>query len=480
VAAEPRLEIYAHPLDDILRRAPHTLDSDREKLLASTNLLAGTPATVYNILTGAELPWPTVTLADGREVRIDQAAYTKYRAAPNREDRKKVYEAFWGKWAEFEQTMGVALYAELKKDLFYGQVRNYPSCLARALDADNVPETVYRTLIDTANANLPTLHRYLKLRGRMLGIDDLRYHDLYPPLVASDRVFPIEKGKRLVLEAVRPLGDDYAAIVETGFGNRWMDTYPRPGKRSGAYSSSGAYDVHPYVLMNYNDDYESVSTLAHEWGHAMHGNLANEAQPFPTAHYAIFVAEVASTFNEALLLEHVLKNAESDEERLYYLGSALEGLRMTFFRQTMFAEYELEIHELVERGEALSGERFTALYAELLERYHGHDAGVVTIDDAYALEWAYIPHFYYDFYVYKYATSIAAGSLFAREILDGKAGARDRYLEVLRAGGSKYPYDMLREAGVDLATPAPYEALIARMNAIMDQIEVILEKQRAG
>jgi oligoendopeptidase F len=256
-----------------------------------------------------------------------------------------------------------------------------------------------------------------------------------------------------------------------------MDVYPRTGKRSGAYSNGAAYDVHPYVLMNYNDDYESVSTLAHEWGHALHSHLANQAQPYPTADYSIFVAEVASTFNEALLLDRMLKQATSDDERLYYLGSYLEGLRGTFFRQTMFAEFELAIHEAGERGEALTSEKLSAMYGELLRRYHGHDAGVLRIDDAYTVEWAYIPHFYYNFYVYQYATSLAASTQLAREVMDGKPGARERYLGLLRAGGSRYPYELLREAGVDLASETPYRALVAQMNWAMDEIDTIVARR---
>ncbi len=477
LAREPRLQVYGHKLDDVLRRAPHTLDAKGEQLLATSGLMADAPSTLYSILTNAELPWPSVTLSDGTTVRLDQSAYTKYRSSPNRADRELVFRTFWGKWAEYQQTLGVALYANLKKDRFYQQARTYPSCLAQALDADNVPEAVYRTLVATTNTNLPTLHRYFQLRGRMLGLTDLRYHDLYPPLVTSDRAYPIEDGKKLVLEAVAPLGDDYVTTVRQGFAERWMDTYPRQGKRSGAYSSGSAYDVHPYVLMNYNDDYESVSTLAHEWGHTMHSYLANASQPYPRADYAIFVAEVASTFNEGLLLDYVLKHAKSDEEKLFYLGSALEGLRTTFFRQTMFAEYELGIHERAEKGEALTGARLTELYGELLKRYHGHAQGVVTIDDAYTVEWAFIPHFYYNFYVYKYATSIAAASLLVDEVLANKIGARERYLGVLKAGGSQYPYEILKAAGVDLATPAPYEALVRRMNGIMNQIEAILDRR---
>ena len=261
-----------------------------------------------------------------------------------------------------------------------------------------------------------------------------------------------------------------------GFDHRWMDTYPRPHKLSGAHMDGYAYDVHPYVLMNYNDDYESVTTVAHEWGHAMHSYLANKAQPFVTSNYAIFIAEIASTFNEELLLQRVLKTAKTDDERLYYLGYALEQLRGTFFRQAMFAEFERNIHARVDKGEPLTGEALTKTYCEILKRYHGASEGVVDIDDAYCVEWAYIPHFYNSFYVYQYATSIAASALFAQRVGANEPGALPRYLDLLKAGGSGYPYELVKKAGVDLATPAPYQALVARMNSIMDEIEAILAK----
>jgi len=477
LADELGLAEYRHFLEDILRSKAHTLGAEAESVLATAGLMADTASTTYSILTNAEIPWPTVTLSDGTKARLDQAGYTRWRAAPNRDDRKKVFDAFWATWHDYERTCGVTLYSQLKRDLFYSQTRKYPSCLAAALDGDNIPDTVYRTLIRETNANLGTLHRYFKLRGRMLGIKDLRYYDIYPPLVKADIHFPIQRGEQLVLQAIQPLGKEYAATVKRGFESRWMDAFPRPGKRSGAYSSGAVYDVHPYVLMNYNGDYESVSTMAHEWGHTMHSYLANASQPYPTADYSIFVAEVASTFNEALLLDHMLKTASSDTQRLYYLGSALEGLRGTFFRQAMFAEFELTIHELVEKGEALSGQRFSEIYGELLRRYNGDQQDIMKTADAYTVEWAYIPHFYYDFYVYQYATSIAASSLFAQEVLDGQPGARQRFLGVLKAGGSRYPYELLKDAGVDLATPAPYEALVKRMNTIMDEIEAILDRQ---
>ncbi|HPW56288.1 MAG: oligoendopeptidase F [Thermoanaerobaculaceae bacterium] len=478
LTVEPKLAPYRFFLEDLERQRAHTLSPAEEMLLARTGLVTPTAQTAYGILTDADMPYPTVKLGDGTEVRLDKAAYTRYRAATSREDRIKVFAEFWKTYSEFERTLGVLLDGQVKRDLFNARARKYPSCLTAALDDSNVPESVYHTLLAEANRALPTLHRAFKLRARLLGISDLGYHDIYPPLVPSlEMRFPIDQARALVVEAVAPLGPEYAGVVKKGFESRWMDVYPRPGKRSGAYSNGSTYDVHPYVLMNYNDDYESLSTLAHEWGHAMHSYLANAAQPIQTADYSIFVAEVASTFNEALLLDRMLKQAKTDDERLSLLGSYLEGLRGTFFRQTMFAEFELMIHQAAERGEALSGKKLTEMYGALLRRYHGHDQGVMRIDDAYAVEWAYIPHFYYNFYVYQYATSLAASSLLAKDVLEAKPGARERYLGLLKAGGSKYPYELLKDAGVDLATPAPYKALEARMSWAMDEIEAILARR---
>ncbi|MDX1380030.1 MAG: M3 family oligoendopeptidase, partial [Xanthomonadales bacterium] len=407
--AEPALEPYRQSIRDTLRQAEHTLDEDGEQLLAANSLVQATAFNTYRTLSNADMPWPTITLSDGTEVRLDQAAYTKYRAAENRDDRKAVFDAFWGKWKEFERTYGTTLSGLLNNHVFSARARNYDTTLAAALDGSNIPPAVYTTLLEEVNASLPTLHRYFTLRGRMLGVEQPAYFDIYPPLVELDKEFPLEVGKRLSLESAAPLGPAYAEVMAHGLENRWMDAYPRPGKVSGAYMSPGAaFDVHPFILMNYNDDYESVSTLAHEWGHAMHTYLATKSQPYPTSSYSIFTAEIASTFNEALLLDHMLRQAQNDQERLYYLGSALENLRGTFYRQAMFAEYELAIHEAAERGEPLDGAKFTEMYADIVRRYHGHDQGVMTVDDLYVAEWAYVPHFHYNFYVYQYATSYVA------------------------------------------------------------------------
>ena len=475
--AVPGLAPYRMALDNILRAAPHTLDTQGEAIVAGFQLAARQSGAIYSILTNADMPWPTVKLSTGEEVKLDQAAYTQWREVANRDDRKKVMDAFFGELKAFERTMGVAYYGNLKEDTVYTRLRKYPDSLTRALDRNKIPRAVYDTLIAATNANLPTLHRYFRLRAKMLGLQEMRYYDIYPPLVPSGRTYPIDEGIRMMLAAVQPLGPDYVAAMKKGVESRWMDVYPRPRKLSGAHMAGFAYDVHPYLLINYTDNYESVSTIAHEWGHAMHTYFSNKAQPYPTAGYPIFVAEIASTLNEALLLDYALKSAKDDDERLLYLGSALEGLRATFFRQAMFAEFEQKAHEAVDRGQPLTGEQLTKSYLEILKRYHGDAQGVVKIDDLYGIEWAYIPHFYSSFYVFQYATSISAGSLFAEAILQGQPGAREKYLKLISSGGSDYPYELVKAAGVDLATRAPYDAVATRMNRIMDEIEGILARR---
>ena len=471
----PGLAAYRFAFDNVLRTAPHTLDSAGEAIVASFALSRGQAGQVYGIFSNADMPWPTVKLADGTEVKIDQSAYGKHRESANRDDRKKVMDAFFGKFKEFETTLGVNFYGALREDTVYTKVRKYSDSLTRALDANKVPVAVYDALVKSTNENLPTLHRYFRLRGKILAVPEMRYYDIYPPLVGAGRDYPIDEGIRIMLESTAALGPEYVAAIRQGLKDRWMDTYPRPKKLSGAHVFGVAYDVHPFVLMNYNRNYASVSTLVHEWGHAIHTHLSNKGQPFATARYATFVAEIASTTNEALLLDSMLTGAKNDEERMVYLGSALETLRGTFFRQTMFAEFERHVHDVVDKGQSLTGAQLTQIYGEILRRYHG-DA--VTIDDLYAIEWAYIPHFYNPFYVFQYATSIAAGSLFADDILANRPGARERYLKLLSAGGSDYPYELVKAAGVDLATPAPYSAIAARMNRIMDEIEAILAKRK--
>ena len=477
VAEDQGLRIHAFPLERIIRRASHTLDGAGEELVAQFGNISDTGESIYRVLSNADMPWPKVKLSSGEEIVLDQSAYTRVREAPNRADRKLVMDSFFGTFKQFERSLGVMFYSQLKQDAVYSKVRKYPDSITRVLDGNRIPVAVVDTLIAQTEKNLPTLWRYFRLRARLLGVKDMAYYDIYPPLVSGQYRFPIERGRQLALDAVAPLGAEYSSAMAVGLASRWMDTYPRPRKQSGAHMAGYAYDVHPYVLMNYNDDYESVSTLAHEWGHAMHSYLANRAQPYVTAGYATFVAEIASTFNEELLLDRMLKTASSDDERIFYLGHALESLRGTFFRQAMFAEFERRIHAAVDAGKSLTGEQLSQQYCALLKRYHGVAEGVMTIDERYCVEWAYIPHFYSPFYVYQYATAIAASSLFADQVVQGEPGARERYLGLLRAGGSADPYDLVKAAGVDLASPAPYQSLVARMNRVMDEIEAILARK---
>ncbi|MFP3943528.1 MAG: oligoendopeptidase F, partial [Alphaproteobacteria bacterium] len=479
LAQNEGLKVHRFNLMDTLRQAPHTLGKEAEAVLAATGLLTASPNNVYGVLANSDVPWPAFTLPDGEEVTLNQAGYVRLRVHPDREVRKQVFDSFWSTFSEYSNSFGSMLAAEVQANLFQSKARKYDSILDWALDEDNLPPEVYRTLVEEVNRGLPVLHRYFKLRARMLGIEDMGYHDIYPPLVELDRKFDIETSRRLTIAANSKLGNDFVRKLSQATKERWMHVYPQKGKRSGAYMSGGAYDVHPYVFLNHNDSFDSLSTYAHEWGHAMHSILTNENQPWEMADYSTFIAEVASTGQELLLFQHMVDNARTDEEKLFYLGQALETFRGTFFRQTMFAEFELAVHEEVEKGGALSGERLTELYTDLVRRYHGHDQGVVTVDDQIGYEWAYIPHFYYDFYVFQYSTSIAAASYLAQQVTAGADGAVENFLDVMRAGGSKYPYDILKDAGLDMASPEPYRALVRRMDSIMDQIEEILDRREA-
>jgi oligoendopeptidase F len=473
LAAEPGLAKFRFYLANILRRAPHTLSEESERVLAASGSALAGPGDVRDQLASSDIPRPEVTLSTGRTVRLDDQAYTINRYAPDRADRKLVFDRFWGSYKAFEGSLGAALSAKVKGDMFQARSRHYPNSLQWALAGDNIPEGVYRTLVAEANRGLPVLHRYFALRQRMLNLPDLHYYDIYPPLVRNDRRFPLAEMRTTTLAAVQPLGPEYQRLLATGTAARWMDPFPRQGKTSGAYMSGGAYDVHPYLLLNLAENYEGVTTYAHEWGHAMHTLLAKSRQPFETSEYATFTAEIASTTNEQLLARYMVANATTPQEKLFYLGQQMEGYRSTFFRQTMFAEFELRIHDMAEAGEGLSGEKFTALYLELLRKYHG--AGM-EIDPLYAIEWAYIPHFYRTFYVFQYATSISGAVYFSQSVLNGGAAARERYLDALRAGGSDYPAEILKHAGLDMTTPAPYQALVAEFTRVLDQAEALLPR----
>lgn len=476
---EKGLAIYRHYLFDILRRQAHTGTEGEEKIIADAGLMSDAAQSIYGIFSDADFPNPEVTLSDGKTVKLDKATFSLYRTVPNREDRRTVFAAFFGRMNDYRRTFGTQLYAELKKNMFYMRARNYNSSLESALDGNNIPVEVYRKLVENTNKHLPTFHRYLKLRKRMMGLDELHYYDLYAPLVKGvDLKYTVEEAQKSILASLSPLGSDYIDVSRKAFTERWIDMYPTEGKRSGAYSNGSAYDVHPYILMNYNGKYDDMSTLTHELGHTMHSYYSNKNQPFATANYSIFVAEVASTFNEALLIDTMLQEIKDDGARLSLLGNYLEGIKGTVFRQTQFAEFELRIHELAEQGEALTGDRFNEIYQELTRKYYGHNQKICIVDDEIQAEWSYIPHFYYNFYVYQYATSFTASAALSEKVLAGDKQATKRFLEFLGSGGSDYPINLLKKAGVDMTTSEPFELTMKKMNRVIDEMEKILDRMK--
>jgi oligoendopeptidase F len=476
VAAEPRLKVYRFYLDDIVRRAPHTLSDAEERLLAASSVIGNTPSSVYGIFSDADFPYPSVTLSDGKIIKIDSSSFNLERMRPVREDRQKVMSAFFTALGTFRGTFGATMNGQVQSDVFYAQARHYKNALEASLDGPNIPTSVYTRLIDGVNNNLPTFHRYLKLRQKMLGLSELHYYDLYAPLVASvDLSYSLDEAQRNVLAALAPLGPEYSAAAKRAFAERWIDWYPTEGKRAGAYSNNGAYDVHPYMLLNYNGKYPDVSTVAHELGHTMQSYFSSRAQPYPTANYPIFVAEVASTFNEALLIDRMLKTITDDKTKLSLLGNYLENIKGTVFRQTQFAEFELRMHEMVEGGRPLTGDELSKAYAEITRKYYGQDKGVCIVDDYVAHEWAFIPHFYRNFYVFQYATSFTASAALSEKVLAGDQAATKRYLAFLSAGGSAYPIELLKQAGVDMTSDEPLQLTIQKMNRVMDEMERILK-----
>jgi len=483
LAAEPRLRQYGMYFDNILRAAPHTLSPAEEKVLARMGALGDTGGTIQSVFRSADMPFPEITLAAGEKVRLDASGYEKYRASPHKADRDTAFKAFWTRYIEFTRTFAATLNATVEASVAQRDVRKFPTTLDASLFDDNIPRSVYTQLLTDVNANLPTLHRYLKLRQKIMGLPQLGYEDLYAPIVQRvDLEWTPEQAMQMTLDSFAPLGKDYVEALRQGYADRWVDFMPNTGKSPGAYSTT-VYGLHPYQLTNFNGAWSDVSTLAHESGHSMHSYLSNAKQPYAMANYSLFVAEVASTLNENLLFHHVLDQTQDDRTRLFLLSSYLDSMRTTLFRQTLFAEFEMKMHEAVERGEPLTGESLNKMYLELLRRYYGHDQGVVNVDERYAAEWAFIPHFYRPFYVYQYATSMIGGMQLADGMIgkaavkSGKATAnRAAYLRLMEAGGSKYPIELLQDAGVEMTTSGPFNAAMREMNAIMDEIERIYAK----
>ncbi len=470
--SEPGLEHYRFLLEEITRQKPHTLSAAEEAILAQASEVANAPSTIFGMLNNADIKFPMIVNEQGEEVELTKGRYLQFMESKDRRVRKEAFEALYATYGKHRNTIAATLTAAVKRDVFYARARKFDSALQAALFADNVDVSVYDNLIATVHEHLPLLHRYVALRKKMLGLDELHMYDLYVPIVKDvEMEIPYEQAVATVKEALRPLGDDYAKVLDEGFGSGWIDVYENEGKTSGAYSW-GAYTTHPYVLMNYQDNLNNMFTLAHEMGHALHSYFSNKTQPYTYADYKIFVAEVASTLNEALLMHHMLETKSDKAERMYLLNYYMEQFRGTLFRQTMFAEFEKMIHAKVEAGEALTADSLCEMYRELNVKYHGPD---MVVDSQIELEWARIPHFYNNFYVYKYATGISAATSLAKQILEDGQPAVDRYLLFLKSGGSDYPLNLLKKAGVDLTTPQPIAEALSVFKDLLDEMEELAD-----
>lgn len=476
LAKDPRTADHWMSFDQLKREKKHILSDLEEELMAKTSIMGDVPDGAYSMLTDAEMPWPQMTLESGEEIKLDHAEYMNQRISKNRADRKTAFDLFWKTYKQFEGTFGELMAGNIRSSVFGQVVRKYASVLESRLEGKNIPVSVYDSLVENVNKALPTFHRYLKLRQKMLGVDQLEYWDVYAPVVSDiDLKYTYEEARQLVLEAIKPLGEEYGKVVLKAFEDRWIDVYPNEGKASGAYSTGAAYDVHPYILTNFNGTLDSVSTLIHELGHTMHSYLSNTNQPYHLSHYVIFVAEVASTFNECLLDELMLKKLTKKEEKISLLMNILDGFKGTLFRQTQFAEFEREMYKLGESNQPITGKKLTQLYLDILKKYYGHDNGVCHIDDLVGIEWAFIPHFYRAYYVYQYSTSFIASNALVENVLNGGKEERDRYLKFLSSGCADYPIDLLAKAGVDMLSSKPFDYVVKKMNRIMDEIEDLMK-----
>lgn len=464
------LELYRHLLDNTLRQKEHYLSASEERLLAMAGDVTQGPDNIFSMLNNADLTFPMIKNEEGEEVRLTHGRYIEFMQSKNRRVREDAFKGLYSKYAEFINTFSTTLSTAVKGHIFYARARKYNSALEASLDDDNVPVAVYNNLINTVKENLEPMHRYISLRKRILGLDELHMYDIYAPLVKEvEMKIPFVEAKEKVLQGLKPLGDEYLGILREGFNSGWIDVYENKGKRSGAYSS-GCYGVHPYVLLNYTDNLDNVFTLAHEMGHALHSYYSNKNQPFVYANYKIFVAEVASTLNETLLINYLLNHTDDENEQRYLINHYLEQFRGTVFRQTMFAEFEKIIHEEAEKGNPLTPQLLKEIYHDLNVQYYGPE---IVVDNEIDLEWARIPHFYYNFYVYKYATGFSAATALAGKILQKEDGAVERYLNFLKSGDSDYPLNLLKKAGVDLTSSAPIEAAIGTFTEFVDKMEAL-------
>ena len=466
--AHPSLGAYRFTLEEMLRQKPHTLSKSEESLMAQVGHLSQAPNTIFSMLNNADMKFPTINNDKGEPTELTHGRYIQFLESRNRDVRREAFEAMYGTYAKQKNTLAATLSANVNKNMFYSRARKYDSALEMSLSGDNIPAEVYTSLIDTIHEHLPLLHRYLALRQKLLKLDELHMYDLFTPLVEEfDMDISYEQAQATVLESLKPLGDDYLNTLREGFASSWIDIYENEGKRSGAYSW-GAYGTHPYVLLNHKDNLNSMFTLTHEMGHALHSYYSDNTQSYRDAQYTIFLAEVASTLNEALLMDYMLNKSTNPKEKMYLLTYYADQFRTTVFRQTMFAEFEKNIHALAESGEALTPETLSRVYYELNKQYHGDS---MVVDQAIEMEWARIPHFYSSFYVYKYATGFSAATSFAKQILEEGQPAVERYMGFLKSGGSDFSINILKKAGVDMSGPAPIRQAMEVFASLVEQME---------
>lgn len=466
--ADPALAPYRFTLQEMKREKAHILSKSEEALLAQVGTLSQAPQNIFSMLNNADLKFPNIKDEHGNEVELTHGSYIQYLENPNREVRERAFKAVYDTYARNKNTIAASLSANVNKNIFYSRVRKYPSVLEMSLYGDNIPKEVYTNLVDTIHESLPLLHRYMKLRKKLLGVDELHMYDLFAPLVKEYKWdITFDEAKAMTVEGLKPLGKEYLDVLKKGYSDRWIDVYENENKRTGAYSW-GAYGTHPYVLLNHKDNLNSMFTLAHEMGHALHSYFSDEALPYRDAQYTIFLAEVASTTNEALLMDYLLKHATDPKQKMYLLTYYADQFRTTVFRQTMFAEFEKIIHERAEQGESLTPQALSDIYYELNMKYHGDG---MTVDKDIAMEWARIPHFYNSFYVYKYATGFSAATSFSKQILEEGQPAVDRYLGFLKSGGSDFSINILKKAGVDMSSPKPIREAMSVFESLIEEME---------
>lgn len=471
IQQEKGLELYRHYLDELIRQKAHVLSANEEQILAQAGEMAEAPDMIFTMINDADIKFPFIKDENGNDVELTKGRYIQFMESYDRRVRQNAFEALYDTYGRYRNTLAATLGSNVKKDIFFSRVRKYPSSLEASLDDDNVPVSVYNGLIDAIHRNMELMYRYVRLRKRMLGLDELHMYDLYVPLVPDLKVkMSYEDAVAKVLEGLHPLGDEYRSILEQGFEGSWIDVYENQGKTSGAYSW-GCYGVHPYVLLNFQGTLDDIFTIAHEMGHALHTYYSHSSQPYIYAGYRIFVAEVASTLNEALLMDHMLKTTDDRNMKMYLINHYLEQFRGTVYRQTMFAEFERIIHEMAEAGQSLTPDRLCSIYHDLNVKYYGPD---IVVDDRIDMEWARIPHFYSSFYVYKYATGFSAATALSQQILNEGKSAVERYINFLKSGGSDYPIELLKKAGVDMTTPEPVEQALAVFAGLIDQMESMI------